>query len=94
MNFIDAAEEPISLYKSTRLSIFKTLTDNCTEEDSGQDEHATTITKSPQPMKKTALSKTSKEFIMPKNKTPIVAASVQQTKKGRRTAQKSSQPGY
>ena len=94
MNFIDAAEESVSLYKSSRLSVFRLLTENCIEEEFNKEELSFTTDSSSQSTKKTALSKTSKEFIMPKNKTPIVALNIQQTKKGKRTSQRNTQPGY
>lgn len=65
LNNLEEFEIPTSVFKKNRLSVFIELTDNCTEEDTSKIQPNSPPA---QLVKKPRLSKTSKEFIMPKKK--------------------------
>lgn len=93
MNFLDAAEEPVSLYKNSRLKVFRDLTENCKEDEFNSQTDAFEAPLPP-PLKKTALNKMSKVFIMPKTKTPLAAGQPEPKGNGMSSSQKSTQPGF
>lgn len=67
MNNFEDVELPISVFKNSRLSIFKELTDNCTEDDEEiKDQQKSSEAENP--AKKSTLNKKSREFFMPQRK--------------------------
>lgn len=67
MNNFEDLDLPISVFKNSRLSVFKELTDNCTEDDEEfrdqQKSSDASVT-----AKKSTLNKKSREFFMPQRK--------------------------
>ena len=95
LSFLDDSENQGSLFKNSRLKIFKNMTDNWKESDDEPDETETLMdTSLATSAKKTALNKMSREFYLPSSKASKPLIKHQPKKKSKRSTQKLVNTGF